>query len=165
MTKSRGIRKKPNASHADRFRFLKEAMRYEGDACLFWPFGRSSNGYGLITLDSRVQGAHVVICEWAYGPRPSVEHECAHSCGQGHLGCIAKRHLRWATGAENGADKIKHGRSLTGIKHPMVKLSEDQVRAIRGDARSPTIIARDYNISRGAVWFIRTRGTWKHLDN
>ena len=75
------------------------------------------------------RSVHRVICESVHG-RPPRKHEASHSCGKGHLGCVNPKHLSWKTSKQNGEDMINHGTSLRG-KHPMAKLSEINVQAIK----------------------------------
>ncbi|MCW5720746.1 MAG: HNH endonuclease [Devosia sp.] len=109
------------------------------DDCLLWPHGKSTDGYGYVWLDGRVQPVHRVICEIVHGPAPSANHEAAHRCGKGRLGCFNQKHLRWATPAENAADRILHGTTGKGMPKPSSrgtnnknsKLTEVMVRQIR----------------------------------
>ena len=86
--------------------FIKDAVGQRTNKCLIWPFARNNRGYGVINGLL----AHRVVCEIVNGPPPSSDHESAHSCGNGHLGCIAADHLRWATHTENMEDMFLHGR-------------------------------------------------------
>lgn len=87
----------------------KVAVRYAGDDCLTWPFGRNGGGYGRVSFRGNPSNAHAVILELAVGPKPTEKHECCHSCGNGHLGCVNPRHMYWGTRKENVADAIRHG--------------------------------------------------------
>lgn len=95
-------------------RFYREVvLPYEGDECIAWPFSRTSSGYGKIYLG----GQHLIVsrlsCEEANGAPPTPEHQAAHSCGNGHLGCVTKRHLSWKTSLGNAADKKHHGEKFS----------------------------------------------------
>lgn len=52
---------------------------------------------------------------------------------------------------------------VVGTRHPFAKLTDDDVRAIRADARLLDEIAADYGVSRSLIWRIRTRKSWKHV--
>src|SRR5690349_16938907 len=104
-------------------RFYRDVvLPYEGDDCLFWPYSKWGRGYGHVWADGRQQYVHVLVCREANGPAPTPKHEAAHSCGKGHLGCCARKHLSWKTRSENHADKITHGTMLRGDTHPRSKL-------------------------------------------
>lgn len=96
--------------------FLREATAYRGTDCRFWPFAHNDAGYGHLTIDGKRVYAHRLICEAINGP-PDEGCYTAHSCGNGHLGCITPAHLRWATPKENTADAIRHGRVARGDQH------------------------------------------------
>ena len=92
-------------------RYLHEiVLTYEEDVCLKWPYGNSGSGYGQIQHDGKHHYVHRLVCEAVNGPPPTPRHEVAHSCGNGDQGCCAKQHLRWATRAENIADRLLHTR-------------------------------------------------------
>lgn len=137
---------------------------YAGNDCLIWPFDAMSKGQGLIRLSS---GHNMVasryMCVLAHGEPPTPEHEAAHNCGKGHLGCVNPKHLRWATRAENLDDMIGHGTRLVGAKNPMAKLTEEHVRTIRKSFAPAKEIAAEYGIDPNHVSSIRARRSWKHV--
>lgn len=92
------------------FRFYSDVvLRYaDGEKCLIWPYGRDSAGYGRIWTGKRADNVCRLVCEAIYGTPARERNISAHSCGNGHIGCVNPHHLRWATTAENAADMIKH---------------------------------------------------------
>lgn len=94
-------------------KMLSYLLGYDGDDCIKWPYATVS-GYGQIRMGGKAQLVTRIICQKAYGDPPTQKHEAAHSCGNGHLGCSNKSHLRWATRQENRQDMIDHGRSNKG---------------------------------------------------
>jgi hypothetical protein len=110
--------------------WLQDHLHHDHVDCLIWPFSLSPKGRGVIHFEGRSTQAHLVMCKLAHGPRPSVRHEAAHTCGQGHNGCINPKHLRWATFEENKADMVDHGTILRGEKNPHHRLSEPEAREI-----------------------------------
>lgn len=147
--------------------WLLAHVDFDGEACLTWPFGARDNGYGTMVFDGAHVSAHRKMCELANGPPPSSEHEAAHDCGRGHLGCVNPTHLLWKTPTENAADKIGHGTSLRGTKNHRAKLNSRQVLAIREEyARGGTSYARlaeKYGVSTGAIASIVRRENWAWL--
>jgi len=89
--------------------WLLEHVNHDGEECLTWPFSPGANGYGQVRYKGRMYVASRLMCILAHGEQPTPEHETAHSCGKGHQGCVNPKHLRWATHAENEADKLIHG--------------------------------------------------------
>lgn len=145
--------------------FLEDvAVIFKGDECLIWPFARSV-GYARIRIDGKCHNVSRLVCEMTNGAPPTDTHQAAHSCGNGHLGCVNPMHLRWATPAENNADRFLHDTVLFGEDAPGAKLSEDQVREIQAlKGKRPQIrIAKDFGISAGHVSYIQNQKTWRHL--
>jgi AraC-like DNA-binding protein len=117
-------------------------------------------------LDGKQTFVHRLVCELVNGAAPSLNHEAAHSCGNGHLACINKKHLRWATRAENHADKLIHGTANRGERHGLARLNEDAVRKIRSLAGtlSQQRIAREVGCSRSQVMRILSGECWGWLQ-
>lgn len=88
---------------------LLQMIAGAGDECVLWPYAKSK-GYGRVFAAGETRRAHVVACELTHGPKPEGR-EVAHSCGG--RSCVNPNHLRWATAAENSADRIAHGRVVT----------------------------------------------------
>lgn len=84
--------------------------------------------------------------------------ECAH--GDGNAWNPALSNLRWATPAENAADKVRHGRHLSQFGR---KLSKDDVRAIRASALPIHRLMEIYGICKNSVSNIRSRKTWRNV--
>lgn len=124
-------------------------------------------GYPMVALTegdrTRRTYTHRLVCEAFNGPPPSEKHEVAHNDGE--PGNIHYRNLRWATHAENEADKIEHGTAPIGEKHGSAKLTADQVMKIRA-ANDPNLgdLARKYGVSRATVCIIRKGKIWRHLE-
>lgn len=140
-------------------------LGWDADDCLLWPFSLNSAGYAVMRLDGRQVYVHRRLCEEAHGAPPTPTHETAHSCGNGHNGCVAKAHLRWASSAENHLDMVYHGRSTRGRKNSQCKLSEGAVRRIRHLQSTLTQeeIARLEGISQSTVSLILSRKLWAWL--
>lgn len=138
---------------------------YNGDDCLIFPFKPNAYGRAQIQIEGSAVFASAYMCELTHGQRPSERHEAAHSCGNGHLSCVAPNHLRWATFEENKADMIEHGTILRGEKNPHHRLSEPEAREIlslRGIV-SQRELARRFGVSRSAIMLIHTRRNWAWL--
>ena len=131
----------------------------------FWPFAKHcTSGYPLMRIDGKTVRVTRVICEREHGPPPTDRHVAAHSCANGHLACISKRHLRWATPAENAADTVLHGNSNFGERQWQAKLTAEKVKEIRarlGTARQKDL-ANEFGVSRTAISAISTGRNWTH---
>ena len=148
-------------------RYLREVvLNYDGDDCLPWPYTKGSNGYGQVWQHGRWEMVSRAVCEHTHGPPPTPKHDAAHSCGNGHKGCCTKRHLSWKTRSENMADMLIHGTHRRGLRHPLVKLTEINVRQIRAyegqESRQKT--SRRFDISETTVRRIQNRKRWGWFD-
>lgn len=152
--------------NGDPQRFLDSAVSWFADDCLFWPYSRDNHGYARFYDGSRMQAAHIEVCERVNGPRPTPRHQSAHSCGNGHLGCISPKHLRWATISSNQSDRAVHGTSNRGTRQWLSKLTEQDVIEIRSlvGAHSKTEIARRFGVSRSTIRSILNGQSWNWLS-
>jgi hypothetical protein len=146
-------------------KFLQSTFTHFEDDCIAWPFGRDGYRYGTIHWHGRTARPHRIVCERFNGKPPSPKHETAHTCGKGHLGCINGYHLRWATHAENQADTIIHGTSISGERNHMARLTTNDVLLIRSLACTKThvAIARQFGVSSRSITDIVNRRSWRHV--
>lgn len=134
----------------------------ETERCLLWPHGKTSDGYGRIGINGKRVAAHRLVCSMVHGGSPSPKHEAAHSCGNGHLGCVNPQHLSWKTRSENFADKLVHDTHNRGERNGFSKITESQARQalmLKGTASRPKIakltgvsISNVAHIHRGESW-------------
>ena len=148
-------------------RWLEDvALPYQGEACLIWPFHRNHLGRPVMRVNYRTTYACRIVCERAHGLPPTEKHVAAHSCGNGHDGCINPRHLHWATRKENSLEMVEHGRSTRGSVNARSKLTEAEVLEIRRQAESGVprrALAETYCVSKGAIHAIVQRRRWSWL--
>jgi len=147
------------------YRFFSEiVLPYDGNECLWWPFSKT-DGYGHLRSSGQDYLVHRLACESINGEPPSSNHEAAHSCGNGHLGCVTRKHLSWKTRAENFADKVPHGTHSRGARQWNTILTEADVRGIRaleGKLFHREIAAR-YGIKPTTVSAIFRGDSWAWL--
>jgi hypothetical protein len=140
------------------------ALPYRGEECLTWPLALDKNGYARGRHPGiRTDRAHRVICILAHGEPPTDAHDAAHSCGRGHMGCVAPGHLSWKLPAENAADKLIHGTQARGEQSPLHKLTGAQVAEIRSLAGSMSTgkMAPMFGVSQSNIAMILRGETWK----
>lgn len=146
--------------------FILANVSYAGDECLIWPFVKYKNGYGFLNYKEKRWGASRLMCTLVNGPPPSDRHETAHSCGKGHLACIAPKHVTWKTPIENQADRIVHGTTMRGSQCPQAKLTERDVENIirrlnRGETQQS--IADSFGVAQTTIAGINNGKGWGWL--
>lgn len=114
------------------------------------------DGYRMFILrkDGRSyhRRAHQLVADAYLPPKPHRLAEVRHLKGAwmgDHWSNLA-----WGTSAENKADMIEHGTRLEGERHPLAKLTADQVSQIRSryDAGElQRVLAEEYGISQTQV--------------
>jgi len=125
--------------------------------------------YNLVHPDEHGRGAKKMHCSahrmvlFAFiGPPPTDDHQAAHWDGN-----PANNHysnLRWATAAENTADKMRHGTHRQGNR----RFTEDDVIDIRArnkSGQSYNIICALYKTSKSNISSIINRKTWGYIDD
>lgn len=145
-------------------RYLRDVViPYAGDDCLIWPFTRVAEGYGQIRRDGRRQRVHRLVCEAVHGLPASSGLVAAHSCGNGHLGCVTPRHLSWKTSQGNALDAIEHGTFPRGERHGNAKITAEiasDIRALKGRL-SQRKIGKLFDISGAHVAHIHAGRLWR----
>jgi hypothetical protein len=135
----------------------------------WWPRKtfKDQDGYEGVTLRRggkyhRLK-VHRLVLEAFTGPRPA-GHEACHNNGIPTDNRLAN--LRWDTRRGNAADRVVHGTSNEGIRHPAAKLDEAQVqeiREMRAAGNELKSIAVQFGISFQNVSLIANHKAWRHV--
>lgn len=130
--------------------------------CIRWPFATADNGYGRIehpAYDTDL--VHRIVLTACQGDPPDDAAIAAHLPQVCHEpGCINQRHLRWATQADNQADRVLDRTSNRGRGS---QLATSEVLTIARSTARSVEIGEQYGISRQAVADIRSGRTWAWL--
>ena len=136
-------------------------LPHTSDDCLVWPYSRMKNGYGTLSRGSKNYLVSRMVCMDLLGPPPRHDSVAAHSCNNGHLGCVNPKHLRWATPAENTEDSNRHADELQavyGFRHlGKTRVPMLVVRAILSDKRPTKVIAETHGVTVSYVYSLRHR--------
>lgn len=142
-------------------RFVEASTAHTSDECLIWPFPHS--GYPEVKVNGKRIRAHRYMCLLVHGEPPEGKPEAAHSCGNGHLGCVNPNHIRWLSPSENQLERKLHGTSNHGERNGRRKIDAETALQIRNDRRSIKAIAEEFGLSRGNIWLIKTGRSWPDL--
>jgi hypothetical protein len=136
------------------------------DSCWLWQAGKDQKGYGVFTYQGRTLGAHRFSAQIA-GLNPQGLMVC-HHCDE--PSCVRPDHLFLGSARDNNQDKIRKGRHIYGQRHPLAKLSADQVREIRQRLEQyvprsrPSLLgqlAREYSVDVSTIKGIRRGEKWR----
>ena len=158
-----------NGEYTERWaeRFWDKVRGHGPDGCWEWIGAQTEDGYGRFRIGRGKYYAHRLAYLLWHGNLPEdllVMHACDNPP------CCNPRHLRLGTADENIQDRVSKGRSRgpRGQRHGSVKLSENDVRGIRGFLRSGwphTSIARLFDVSLSTIADIANGKTWAWLDS
>ena len=123
------------------------------------------DGYCVVKLSregrAKLCYVHRLVASAFHGEPPSPSHAVAHNDGQRDNN--SADNLRWATYAENEADKALHGTRLNGEQIPNAKLTRDDTHKMRlrysAGARQVDLAA-DFGISQAQVSRIVRNESW-----
>jgi hypothetical protein len=152
MTFAKGI-SPPTKGKGKAYAFLAALKGHQGDDCVTWPFFRDKHGRGMVGYNGKMGWAHRVMCTLEYGDPPTPKHTAAHECGNGHLGCVNPKHLKWKTQKENLADCARHGTSVRHSYGPFGKLDFEKAQQIRDlkETHTQGQLADMFGVSEGAI--------------
>ncbi len=104
-----------------------------------------------------VRKVHVMVLEAFRGSRPEGK-VARHLNGDALDNRLVN--LVWGTGAENVADRDRHGRTVRGTRQHAAKLTESTAREILESTEPGVVLARRYGVSTGLICHIKHRRAW-----
>jgi len=134
----------------------------EMDGCLIWMGAQSPEGFGLITINSRVkkraQWSAYNIWVAPINKATIIKQTCNNRL------CCKREHL-YIANPEMSLSKLNGIRR--GSHHHLSKLNEEQVKLIRYKwstlKKSQSALAIEFKVSQGIIQRIISDKTWKHL--
>lgn len=151
-------------------RFADKHMPEPNSGCWLWTGNMFLNGYGAIrNNEQKYIYAHRASFEIHKGSVPIGAFVC-HKCDV-RL-CVNPDHLYAGTPADNVRDMHERGRYVRAFaKTPYTpkrragsRFSDDEVRAIRGDVRGQSAIARAYSVDQSTISCIRSGRHYRHVS-
>jgi hypothetical protein len=150
----------PRLSPEARFR---EKIKKTG-SCWLWTGTISSSGYGILSVNNRLEGAHRISWKIYRGAIPSdlnVCHKCDNPC------CVNPSHLFIGTQLDNMGDAVVKGRIRNGshvyhgVVHHRTILTVRQVKNVLRSSKTNTELGKYLNVSRTTIYRIRAGKNWQ----
>lgn len=156
----------PNKGKGTGYAWLVARLNQPDGECLIWPFYRSPQGRGMVSYNGERWYAARLMCQLVHGEPPTPEHQAAHSCGNGHGGCVHPGHLSWKTQSENSLDCRQHGTSSRHNSGSGGKLTFEQAEAIRAlkGIETAFVVAGRYGVHFNTIYMIWGGHTFKAPD-
>lgn len=132
-------------------------------AFTYFKLGARPGGRKMAFLDGKNRFVARLVAE-VFIPNPSQNPIVCHK--DGNQTNDRADNLYWGTFKQNAADMLRHGTDTRGSKNARARLSEDDVRGIRGSlgqGRSMAEVARAYGVAKQTVALIAWRKTWAHV--
>lgn len=132
--------------------------------CWSWKYSLDSKGYGNVRRNGKLLRAHRVSYQLHHGITLKRTDLVLHKCDNRR--CCNPLHLYVGTDKDNTRDKVQRDRHNRGERVWNHILTADDVLVIRALSRtglSNVEIAKQYGVSRDAIYAVVTRINWKHV--
>lgn len=123
----------------------------------------TNGGYLQVNLQGKTKLVHTLVLLTFEGERPEGK-ETRHLNGNQKDNTLTN--LTYGTPNENHKDKIEHGTTMRGEKHPLAKLTTSDIQLVRlllTFGWSQTTIAKIVETTNHAIFSIKEGRTWSHL--
>lgn len=141
------------------------SCKEDESGCWIWQRGHQRKGYGAVKWHNYVTTAHRIAWMITHGDIPAGMLVC-HKCDVRN--CVNPDHLFLGTPMDNTQDMISKGRMIAGEDVTHAKLTENDVRRIRGIHASGDVsvreIARRFPVCHQQISRIIRRTRWKHVE-
>lgn len=146
--------------------FFNRSIPEPNSGCWIWDRTVSSNGYGVVRVDGKIERAHRKSYEVFYGVKIAEDKDACHKCDV--RCCVNPEHIFVGSRKENMSDCISKGRfsfikNGKGESSPSSKLKNSDILSIRSDKRSTRVLSQIYKVDRRTISFIKKRITWSHI--
>ena len=134
------------------------------------PLRHHGKRYARVWMYNHMRSIHRLVCEAFHGEPPSPKHHAAH--GDGDMGNNRPENIRWATPAENCADRRRHGTDPIGERNPRARLTAEQVREIRATYANAgkyikrgtrAALAKKFGVPVGSIKDVAYGRSWRHI--
>lgn len=132
--------------------------------------GRDKDGYVQVCLRKEnkdfYRRVHTYVAEAFLGCKPDDSYQVCHNNGDRTDNRV--NNIRWGTAKDNSVDREKHNKTVKGVDHHGVKLTEKDIIQIRelystGEYFQKEL-ARIYDVTQTTINGIVTGKQWKHVS-
>jgi len=158
------MRKKIEWSPSIVEKFHKKLSLPDKNGCIIFNGEILCSGYGRMCINYQKIVAHRISWMINFGNIPYglwVLHKCDIRR------CVNPNHLFLGTYRDNIDDKVSKNRQQRGSEVKLANLNEIQVKEIKillSEKVKQKVIAQKYNVTAGAIWQIKQKLTWKHIN-
>lgn len=124
-----------------------------------WVYG--NDGYPRVGIGKKQHLVHRLVALAFLGQPPVAGMDVAHS--DGDRGNPSLDNIRWATRAENNADKVLHGTHPYGARMPLAKIDAETAQIIRTSPESQPELSARFGIHQSQVSRIKSGRAWKEV--
>lgn len=124
--------------------------------CKIWQGHKDINGYGRTHYNDKSVAVHRIVLELHHGIELTSKDTVCHLCN--NRDCVSIDCLQIADAPTNQNDTLLYE------NHKGRKLNAEKAEAIRASSKSPKELAKQYNVSLGAVYNVLNNKTWKQED-
>lgn len=143
-------------------RFWRSVNKSAPNGCWLWTGGTMGEaGYGSFWALGRNHSTHRFVWELSHGLVPAGLCVC-HQCDV-RL-CVNPAHLFLGTPKDNTQDMVRKRRGISGERHPLSKLTTDQVVTIRSrwaSGEKQNRLADEYGVSKSMIGAIVHGYRWR----
>lgn len=130
--------------------------------CWLWIGNADTKGYGrmkILDIEFKAHRLSLMLVGIDVPPDALVCHKCDVP------GCVNPSHLFLGTAKDNHDDMVRKGRRMNnkGERHPLAKLTDDDVREILTSNTRSRLMAKKLNVSESLICMIRQRKNWGHI--
>lgn len=130
----------------------------KGPDCWEWTGalnGGEWGGYGSFWIGNKIVMSHRIAWSMGHGKIQKGMFIC-HTCD--NPACVRPSHLFLGTPSDNLIDSSNKGRA------PGLKITNEQVKAIRNDTRLLRLISKEYGVEESTISRIKNRVRRKHVE-
>jgi len=156
-------RTRPLKYHSLRERLEPYMPQPDQNGCWIWTRAKNRAGYGLVNAGGS-KLVHRISWQVFRGSIPEGLFVC-HRCDR--PSCWNPEHLFLGAAADNTRDAVEKNRitptRARGERSGAARLTEAEVRQIRGRTESCVRLAAEYGVGESAIWAARSGKTWRHV--